>query len=633
MSELAKKKSQIWKHFAIINKDKAKCEYCLKIISYSGGGTGNLNRHLKKVHPTVSIETLLPTRTILTNAEVGSIVPPTSQDSGSEAGPTVPSTSQEIVSTSATTLIQHQTTGPAVQLSIEHFTKSTRPLPINKTKQLDEQVVKFIVKGYHAFSVVEEPEFKSMFKMILPTYNLPTRKTISTSLIPKLYQTTKEKVLQLVADADAICLTTDGWTSLNNVSFMGLTAHFINSNSTLQSVLLGCIQFDDRHTAENLSNFLLQEASNWGISHKISGVITDSAPNIVSAIRLTKWRHFSCFAHSVNLVVQHSLDTLKDQLEKVKNIVQYFKHSSTAASKLQAMQIQMGLAPLKLKQSVVTRWNSTYDMLDRLLKIKDAVVSTLAIVQPRLNTLTPDEWKLLEKCVEILKIFYNVTVEMSAEKSVSISKVMVLIKIMKSYVEKHIIESGTGQHLQLLYALRDELNRRFCDTESNVLVTEASLLDPRFKKHAFITTEKYDQCLRSVRGKIRSLFASNTPGSLLEPPSQISEQPSTSMWDEFDKQVEKEIIQNPTAGSIVEMDKYLNEPLIKRSDDPLKWWHERRLIYPNLYVLMKRRLCVPATSVPCERVFSKAGMTINQKRSSLKPEKASQLLFLNYNVE
>lgn len=76
MSDLARKKSQIWKHFSIINKDKAKCEYCLKVISYSGGGTGNLTRHMKKLHGTVSIEQTLiraPQETFLQTCTLNSI--------------------------------------------------------------------------------------------------------------------------------------------------------------------------------------------------------------------------------------------------------------------------------------------------------------------------------------------------------------------------------------------------------------------------------------------------------------------------------------------------------------------------------------------------------------------------------
>ncbi|XP_052744844.1 E3 SUMO-protein ligase ZBED1-like [Bicyclus anynana] len=386
--------------------------------------------------------------------------------------------------------------------------------------------------------------------MILPTYRLPTRKTISSSLVPKLYQSTKEKVLELTAEAEAVCLTTDGWTSINNTAFIALTAHFINKNSLLKSVLLGCSQLDERHTAQNLSNFLKNETSNWGITNKIAGIITDNAANIVAAVHLTTWRHFPCFAHTVNLVVQHSLNAMKPQLDKVKMIVEYFKHSSSANSRLQAMQTQMELPPLKLKQSVVTRWNSTYDMLTRILKIKDAVVSTLAIEQPRLNTLSPEDWLLIEQCINILKIFYEVTEEISAEKSVTISKVMLLVKIMKNHVTKNLIENGSDQYLQLLNDLQEQLNSRFRDLENNILVTEASFLDPRFKKHAFTTMEKYDTCLKGIKRKLRSLAAQDSIPLLEIAPTMNEAQASSStssMWADFDKEVENDIIKNPTA--------------------------------------------------------------------------------------
>ncbi|XP_045477878.1 E3 SUMO-protein ligase ZBED1-like [Harmonia axyridis] len=437
--------------------------------------------------------------------------------------------------------------------------------------------------------------------MILPTYTLPGRKTVSNSLIPKLFQTTKERVQQLIAEADAICLTTDDWTSLNDVSYIALNAHFIDKDTALKYFLLGCTEFHERHTAENVSN-LFNETIHWGIANKITEIITDNAANIVAAVHSTTWRHFPCFAHTLNLTVQHSLDAINEQLDKVKAIVQYFKHSSSSCIRLTAIQKQMNLPILELNQSVVTRWNSTYGMPDRLLKIKDAVVSALAIEKPRLNNLTLYEWTLLEKCVEILKIFYEVTVDMSTEKSVSISKVMVLVKIMKTQVERAISQS----------------------IENNTLATEAALLDPTH----FYIRRNIISGLNSIKKKLRSLFVDEEPPPIPQTSSQLT---NVNVWAEFEKEIEKEMVRNPTAASIIEIDKYLNEPLIKRTDDPLQWWNESRLLYPNLYILMKRRLCVPATSVPCERVFSKAGQVINTKRSSLKPEKASQVLFLQQN--
>lgn len=90
-------------------------------------------------------------------------------------------------------------------------------------------------------------------------------------------------------------------------------------------------------------------------------------------------------------------------------------------------------------------------------------------------------------------------------------------------------------------------------------------------------------------------------------------------------------ISTPTSEAIVELDKYLNEPLLDRKSDPLKWWNDRRRIYPNLFELMLFRLCVPSTSVPCERTFSKAGYMISERRNRLSTKNTETLMFLNSN--
>ena len=65
----------------------------------------------------------------------------------------------------------------------------------------------------------------------------------------------------------------------------------------------------------------------------------------------------------------------------------------------------------------------------------------------------------------------------------------------------------------------------------------------------------------------------------------------------------------------------------------LEWWSHNSLQFPNLAKLAKKYLCVPATSVPAtsvpaEQVFSIAGVVINNKQCSLKPENVDMLIFL-----
>ena len=83
--------------------------------------------------------------------------------------------------------------------------------------------------------------------------------------------------------------------------------------------------------------------------------------------------------------------------------------------------------------------------------------------------------------------------------------------------------------------------------------------------------------------------------------------------------------------TLEEFDKYLKETPLKSSENCLEWWSKNNHTYPSLAKLAKQYLCVPATSVPAEQVFSVAGEIVNTKRASLKPENVDLLIFLNKN--
>mmetsp|Transcript_15614 Transcript_15614/g.26030 ORF Transcript_15614/g.26030 Transcript_15614/m.26030 type:complete len:218 (-) Transcript_15614:79-732(-) len=63
--------------------------------------------------------------------------------------------------------------------------------------------------------------------------------------------------------------------------------------------------------------------------------------------------------------------------------------------------------------------------------------------------------------------------------------------------------------------------------------------------------------------------------------------------------------------------------------NPLNWWRVNQFRYPNLAVIARRVLAIPATSAPVERLFSVAGLTIANDRARLLPELAEDLIFIH----
>ena len=92
------------------------------------------------------------------------------------------------------------------------------------------------------------------------------------------------------------------------------------------------------------------------------------------------WNHLPCCAHTLNLVVQDAIKAdpeLSVLREKCKSIVSHFHKSTKSSEKLRSVQQQLHIPELKLIQDVVTRWNSSYLMFERIVSQHEAITTTL----------------------------------------------------------------------------------------------------------------------------------------------------------------------------------------------------------------------------------------------------------------
>lgn len=634
----SRKRSFVWNSFTETGEGEARCNLCSKTVKISKGSTGNLNRHLKINHPTVENNRSSPVNT------QSEIMKEVNSFSRIELGLNQSACSSSInivaVETPVSSSEGFSVAGPSNRLiySVPNKSQSRltsfvhKPIPQSRSKLIDHQLVRMITKEYQPLTIVEDVEFKKLINMLNPSYLLPSRKTLTTNLLQQEYLRVSERVRYELSTATAVAITTDSWTSIANQNYIGITAHYIGEFGDLKTSLLTCLEYTESHTAENLSVQLNQCVEEWGIKDKIVAVVSDNAANLKATVRLCGWRHLPCFNHTINLIVQSGVEEIFDIKTKAKSIVEFFKRSPQAYKKLHNTQKQMGWKELKLKQEVPTRWNSTLMMFERLLEVKEPLISTLAITNPSLNQLTPDEWGIIDEACKLLKIFEEVTIEMSTEKKVSVSKTIFLSKSILKHTQDIKRDSDKSQIIRMCDKMIEEIQKRFRDVDSDSLLLESTLLDPRFKRHGLKSEVAFNRAYKKVCDRAKGIVVIDSEKPTEEEDYEVPAKKSKA-WEEFDDTV-KQIISNdnPTAAAIVEVDKYINDQLIKRSHNPLTWWEEKKHIYPRLYQLMKQRLCVPASSTTCERAFSKAGQLLMERRNRLKSKYVTQIIFLHVNM-
>ncbi|XP_053714153.1 zinc finger BED domain-containing protein 4-like [Synchiropus splendidus] len=276
-----------------------------------------------------------------------------------------------------------------------HETKETgsEQPSIDDRSGVDDALVDMVILDSQPFSFVEDKGFKKLVAALNPGYVLPTRQALK-AMVEKRYEELKEKAKVLVSTASAVSLTSDMWTSINTNAYLAVTGHFIDTSTTLQTVVLGVVHFPQSHTAENLAQVKSRLMLEWGITDRVTCLVTDGAPNMGACSRHLQLRHTNCVAHTLNLFIKKAIEQ-NPVLSKIhidaRRLVGYFKSSTTAKERLSQMQVHMGQTTLKLVQEVDTRWNSTFHMLQRLHDMKEPVAAALAGLRTEIAPLTMEQ--------------------------------------------------------------------------------------------------------------------------------------------------------------------------------------------------------------------------------------------------
>ena len=285
------------------------------------------------------------------------------------------------------------------------------------------------------------------------------------------------------------------------------------------------------------------------------------------------------------------------------------------------------------------------EMMERLLEQKLAINAALHADKHTNVTsleLSCTEWQLLDDLIPVLHPFKLATEAMSGEKYITASLVLPCVYQLLHETNQN-GASSSGVIRNVCHAITNDLEKRFpTDRNLDSPIAFAALMDPRFKNLSFITPATKKTLLNNFEVTICQLQTTNKDEinqekiemqiPMIEPSSKRARNhPLNELLSKLCPSVSSGVDTGSQMRTTMDqLALYLTETVLD-IPDPLLWWRENASRFPALCEFARKYLCIPATSVPSERIFSESGNIVTAKRSCLQPDTVELLTFLHNN--
>ncbi|EOA22943.1 hypothetical protein CARUB_v10003680mg, partial [Capsella rubella] len=501
----------------------------------------------------------------------------------------------------------------------------------------------------------------------LQLYKPHSRRTATRDIVEMFVKKRAAMKKILEHNSQRMSLTTDIWTATTTrASYMVITAHFVDDMWRLRKMIIGFKNVSD-YKGETICNCLLECLAEWGIK-KVFCITVDKATANSLAMNMFKkemmqqngndalvlkgeYLHLRCAAHILNLVLKEGLQDIDRSVAAVRNGIQYARSTPNRLKafvfRVETGKVKRGSLPLDVK----TLWNSTYLMLEQALKFRVAFEKLQAEDKPyndyflervdghkRFGPPMKDDLDEVSAFVQVLGIFYNSTLVLSASNSVASHKIYnEIVSITRNLT----IYSTTGDDEELhkrSSAILTKLEKYwdvFGDkVEMNRLVIVASVFDPR-KKMKFVEvcfdhlygkgSVESSHLSDSINNILKNLYDEYTRASLLNTSGSSSQ--SQSSWSQAQDQFETDISQRTHHIGLPDMDSIfqdiVKEAGIRKSSNELEMYLKEDVEsvnsgkYPILSMIAKDILAMQVSSVALEAAFSTSNRLLDSSRSCL----------------
>ncbi|KAK9705574.1 hypothetical protein RND81_07G067300 [Saponaria officinalis] len=525
-----------------------------------------------------------------------------------------------------------------------------------------ELVAKAIIKHGYPFSWVEHEGNRDIHEFLCDDVKTICRNTAKADCL-KLYLSLKDQLKDTLSNLPGrICLTSDLWTSCQTEGYLCLTAHFVDANWKLTSLVLNFCHME-HHSGKEIYILLLKLIREWGIENKVFSLTLDNASSNDKAqdyLKATlngcgcllnegKFFHVRCVAHVLNLVVKDGLKVINHAVVKIRESVKHVKASEGKKIHFRSAVELVGLKETKaLWLDVPTRWNSTYLMLDRALIYRDAF-NKLNLVD-KAYIYCPDnfEWEMVEKIRDVLGPFNDITELFSGSDyptaNLYFENVWRIAMLLKELVR---VQSHDEVLRKMAMDMQKKFDKYWADSDEDnygTLFGFAMVLDPRCKLHflKYCYKKLFDDEMKArakvhdIQYKMEMLLreyknyntsTSSSPSSDAENNAEIGARSQTlkrkfTFCEDYDRN------EVDTSCEKSKLSIYLEDDRVDRRTnlDILEYWKQNEGRYGELAHMAREILSVPLTTVASESTFSIGGRLLNKWRTSYIPENVEALI-------
>jgi hypothetical protein len=498
------------------------------------------------------------------------------------------------------------------------------------------------------------------------------------------------KIVESIAKARGkVTISFDGWKANNDVlDLLGVVVHYLGDDYRLHNVVLAMRDTLGSHTGANIADHLFDVLKDYQISgNQIAYFAADNATNNDKALQVLSKRvtldpiksRLRCAGHIFNLVctailfgvnsaaiddAQHDFSESQDDSEqvladldntsrngseeeqhrlwqkqgpigKLHNLVTHVKASNSRIRLLESKQREATLVGevekiLRVVTNGGIRWNSTYLMIERGIRLKDALTlyqnhEDFAIDKD--DHLTNEDWHELSQFRDLLKPIHEVSmlVQSIGTTAGALHNTLTAMDYLLHHLEERRSQPGSTYFMTCLNVGWLKLKKYYEITDLNPAYIMAVFLNPHYRQVWF--EEHWAQTPEFVtiaKTTVEKQYATAKRTYNIDAPERTSTSPQArrkelSGFAAYNQKRSR----RPTEPQD-ELERYRNIADPPEAQDPLDWWRLNQDQYPILKHLAFTSLAAPASTATDERLFSFAGNVVNEERPHTTQELAEK---------